>query len=88
MSITHTLPHCLISVLVDKACVFTYPTQKANAVYFQIFYFCGKVYLGLVVKFTIMTSLGSNPLNCKIVRIKTISIYISGCHKKQVIEWM
>lgn len=38
-----------------------------------------RVHLELVVKFTIMTSLGINALSCRMMK-EIISIYISGCH--------
>lgn len=46
------------------------PNSKAKHYLFLNLLFYGKLYLGLVVKFTIMTSLGLNSLNCKMVKIK------------------
>lgn len=57
--------------------------NKYHLKIFVLFCFHGRVHLELVVKFTIMTSLGFNTLNCKMVK-ETISICISECHQKHV----
>lgn len=77
-------PHCLILYLwmTDVSSHLFKKQRWLNLFVTCLFCFDGRVHLELVVRVTIMTSLGVNALSWGLMK-ETISIYISGCQKSK-----